>query len=409
MIRLCIIFGLISVISSGPLQSRNPHLNHKGPKSQTSQFDTYHQKVWEVFEENPTLAAAYADSAYYHSLHTENQENQLTALIDLVLIHGTLQNHKKAEAYLSEASCINPSVDSLIISPINLRDNIPASFFQEPPQKWYDRYSAPLLILGLLGIYLASLLFVRYKTKKAIYDERPVTDPIDDQAWDIRKVAHDLKTPLSKIEGLSKMVSDSGTLNTNQRYYLEIIQKVVAEGHEMIQLMLSGNNHPLFSALNDEVFSLEELLLTQLPSFNSVAQLKDINIEKEFTAEHPMMQGNPVALLRVFDNLMSNALKFSPMDGNVYVSLEDEDEMLRLSIRDEGEGMSPKDLEQIFSHPKKLSTKPTAGESSNGLGLGIVKQLVEEMGGTISIESTLGLGTAIQIAFPAIPHPTVQS
>ncbi|MEL6192366.1 MAG: HAMP domain-containing sensor histidine kinase [Bacteroidota bacterium] len=409
MIRLCIIFGLLLAISSGPLQSRNPHLSHLEPKSQTYKFDSYHQKVWEVFEKNPTLAATYADSAYYYSLHNENQENQLTALIDLVLIHGTLQNHKKAEAYLSEASCINPSVDSLIISPLNLRENIPASFFQEPTPKWYDHYSTPLLILGLLGIYLASLLFVRYKTKKAIYDERPVTDPIEDEAWDIRKVAHDLKTPLSKIEGLSKMVSDSGKLNANQRYYLEIIQKVVTEGQEMIQLMLSGNNHPLFSALNDEVFSLEELLLTQLPSFNSVAQLKEIHIVKELTAEHPMMQGNPVALLRVFDNLMSNAIKFSPVGGNVYVNLEDEEGTLTLSIRDEGEGINPKDLSKIFSHPKKISTRPTAGESSNGLGLGIVKELVEEMDGAVSIESTVGLGTTIQITFPAIPHPTVQS
>ncbi|MEM8897103.1 MAG: HAMP domain-containing sensor histidine kinase [Bacteroidota bacterium] len=385
-------------------------MNHKAPKSQTAPFDSYHQKVWEVFEENPTLAAAYADSAYYHSLHTENRENQLTALIDLVLIHGTLQNHKKAEAYLSEASCINPSVDSLIISPLNLRDNIPASFFREPSPKWYDHYSTPLVILALLGVYLASLLFVRHKIKKAIYDEKPpITDPIDDQAWDMRKVAHDLKTPLSKIEGLSKMVSDSGKLNANQRYYMEIIQKVVAESQEMIQLMLSGNTHPLFSTISDEVFSLEELLLTQFPSFNSVAQLKEINIVMEFTAEHPMMQGNPVSLLRVFDNIMSNAIKFSPIGGNVYLSLEDEEGNLRLSIRDEGEGMSPKDLTKIFSRPKKLSTQPTAGESSNGLGLGIVKELVEEMDGTITIESTQGLGTTIQITFPAIPHPTVQS
>lgn len=411
MIRLCIIFGFLLHISCRPTQARNPQVVHQiNEDVNFPSFIYYHHKIWNTYKQDLDEALIFADSAYYWSLHEGKEDQQLTALLNLVLVHGALQNHLQAEAYLSEASCISPSLDSTGIYAVDLRNRIPSPFLDSSQTVWYESASMPLTILALLGIYLASLLFVRDRTKKSLAKGIPSPLPPGDKVWDIRKVAHDLKTPLAKVEGLSKMMIDAGKLNSNQRYYLDMIQKVVREGQDMIQLMLHAQNGiTAFMPMKSEVFSLEDLLLAQLPSFYAVAQLKEIQIVQQLTAEHPMIHGHPVAVSRILDNLMSNALKFSPPSGTVWVSLEDEGHSLTLRVKDEGAGMSAADVNQIFSHPEKLASQPTAGESSNGLGLSIVKRLAEEMGGYIQIESELGYGTTILLTFPRIPHPTVKS
>jgi signal transduction histidine kinase len=92
-------------------------------------------------------------------------------------------------------------------------------------------------------------------------------------------------------------------------------------------------------------------------------------------------------LWETIDNLVSNAIKYTPPGGRIDIAVEQADERARLVVRDNGLGLSPEDAARVFGRFQRLSAKPTAGESSTGLGLSIVKRIVDLHGGTVTAES----------------------
>jgi signal transduction histidine kinase len=107
--------------------------------------------------------------------------------------------------------------------------------------------------------------------------------------------------------------------------------------------------------------------------------------------------------MQVFDNLISNALKFSPPQTTVQVHTLPEKDFILVNVRDEGPGINAEDQKKMFRKFCRLTARPTGGETSNGLGLSIVKRLVDAMGGTIQCQSTLGVGTNFMVRLPACP------
>lgn len=107
---------------------------------------------------------------------------------------------------------------------------------------------------------------------------------------------------------------------------------------------------------------------------------------------------------QVFDNLISNAIKYSPVDQNknIYVCLTTDETVVRCEVQDEGPGLSDDDQQKLFNKFQRLSAKPTAGEHSTGLGLFIVKKLVEAQHGRVWCESELGDGANFITEFPLL-------
>jgi signal transduction histidine kinase len=107
-------------------------------------------------------------------------------------------------------------------------------------------------------------------------------------------------------------------------------------------------------------------------------------------------------LNRILDNIITNAIKFSPYGHNIYVKVlkEKQDAAVKIIIQDEGPGFHTDDIPHLFRKFKKLSARPTAGESSTGLGLSIVKSLVDKVKGSITVESTWGKGASFIISLP---------
>jgi signal transduction histidine kinase len=101
------------------------------------------------------------------------------------------------------------------------------------------------------------------------------------------------------------------------------------------------------------------------------------------------------------DNIVSNAVKYSPFDQPIHVSLEQDNNKVRFLVRDEGPGLTRDDKKRLFGRFQRLSAQPTGGELSNGLGLSIVKQIVDLHGGTVSAKSKLGQGTTFIIELDA--------
>ena len=103
---------------------------------------------------------------------------------------------------------------------------------------------------------------------------------------------------------------------------------------------------------------------------------------------------------RIFDNLMTNAIKFSNKGSNIDLSINSSNGLIVISFKDYGPGMSEDDKKMAFKMFQKLSAQPTDGENSHGLGLAIVKTLVEKLEGSIKLESKLGQGTNFIISLP---------
>jgi len=103
---------------------------------------------------------------------------------------------------------------------------------------------------------------------------------------------------------------------------------------------------------------------------------------------------------QILDNLVSNAVKYSPFNKNIYLHLTHEEQSIRFEVRDEGEGLSIADQQKLFNKFQRLSTKPTAGEHSTGLGLFIVKKLVDAQNGKIWCKSEIGQGATFMVEFP---------
>ena len=102
------------------------------------------------------------------------------------------------------------------------------------------------------------------------------------------------------------------------------------------------------------------------------------------------------------DNLVSNAIKYSPQDSTIRVSVSEQPEGVIIAVADEGPGLSPEDQSRLFGRFQRLSAKPTGGESSTGLGLSIVKRIASLHGGSVVAEnSRLGTGSTFAIRLPS--------
>lgn len=133
-----------------------------------------------------------------------------------------------------------------------------------------------------------------------------------------------------------------------------------------------------------ELISLTETYINQT---RNIAKHKDIIIKTDFPSEPIRASLDPVYYQTILNNLISNAIKFSPPHSEVTVHLEKEGQKAKVSVIDKGQGLSQDDFKTIFSQFAKLSAKPTAGEASTGLGLYISQRLISAMNGTIEVHS----------------------
>lgn len=214
-------------------------------------------------------------------------------------------------------------------------------------------------------------------------------------------VAHDLKSPLSKVKALSNMIGMAGPLTEKQQQALGMIAKVVTDGERLIQDLLDIS----VAESTDLQLTFEEgeanALITEWmgPHKENAARK---NIALEFHAHnHPIVVRSELSYLsRIFDNLLSNAIKYTPADRKVEVSSAIVGDKLHVTVRDQGPGISQEDQEKMFKKFQRLSARPTGGESSTGLGLSIIKTLSQRLHGDVQVESKLGDGSKFTMSVP---------
>jgi signal transduction histidine kinase len=222
-------------------------------------------------------------------------------------------------------------------------------------------------------------------------------------------VAHDLRSPLNKVVGLASIIELTGPLNAEQKDILCRIRNVCDDGNALIRDLMEINkiedsSQEIRVEKVDVKFFIEEAIT------NYTVPLKQKQLA--LTCTYQLQPGeyisiDPVYLSRIFDNLLTNAIKFSPPGKHISIDANSTNELCIITIQDQGPGFHPNDLPHLFKKFKKLSAQPTAGESSTGLGLSIVKALVMKAGGNIEVESEWGKGARFKVKFPIVTAGTV--
>lgn len=214
--------------------------------------------------------------------------------------------------------------------------------------------------------------------------------------------AHDLKNPLTNIIGFCDVLLDEEQEASAERTeFLSLIRKSALRMRGIVRqlqdtaLLESGQID-----LNPAPTDLTELAAAALQRHAMRATEKGINLHLEADGPVRAHVDEPY-MARVLDNLISNAIKFSPSETHVWVRLRVEGNEAVIAVQDQGPGLTEADQKHAFEKLQRLSARPTSGEASTGLGLYIVRILIELHGGTVRVESTPGEGATFVIRLAA--------
>lgn len=222
----------------------------------------------------------------------------------------------------------------------------------------------------------------------------------EDKSFMMSVVAHDLKSPLNQINGLANVIKlEQDRLSESQIECLDNIDQASNRLKDLIDKILEGRNaNKLSTNLSIESVDIDKMAVDVVNDFQTVARLKKISLSTKNNDNGSKVKADKLYLRQVLDNLMSNAIKFSPLGEKVELILSDEGDKVVAEVRDNGPGIGKAEQSKLFQEYAVLSTKPTGNESSTGLGLAIAKNYVEQMGGNIWYDGEKGQGASFKVS-----------
>lgn len=212
----------------------------------------------------------------------------------------------------------------------------------------------------------------------------------------VASVSHEFRTPLTSILGYVELLLADEPAKA-QRDMLEVIRRNSERLLTLVSDLLSSRNGQLI--VTPEAVNVAELVRSSVSSATPRAAAAGVVLQTQ-TPERLDAHVDGARISQVLDNLVSNAIKYSPDGGSVLVSLEQEDGHLACRITDTGMGMSPEDASEVFAKFFRSSTVRRTAIPGVGLGLPISKAIIEAHGGTIGVDSTLGEGTTFTFRVP---------
>ncbi len=276
----------------------------------------------------------------------------------------------------------------------------------------YKSRSAIILsiALGITGLLIALALAINRNANKRLQKKNDLivrqNERLEELNFEknslISIVSHDLSTPFATIKMWSQVLESQPEKNNDEQVKaIDRILKASEHGQKLIQRILDvekadiGTHH-----LQLETIDTSSLLTAVIDNLSLSAAKK----QQQVIFNHPK---TPVSLLsdkqllyRVFENLLSNSIKYSAEGKRIWINLVEENESVSIHFEDEGVGIPADEIPYLFTKYSKISSKPTAGEMSTGLGLSIVKRIAEELNGKLSCTSQEGIGTTFTVQLP---------
>lgn len=220
-------------------------------------------------------------------------------------------------------------------------------------------------------------------------------------------VVHDIKNPASAIQGFVKLLESydlttkdqheimEGLFNTSNRIIrlVDDVTKVLEAEREMSEIIFTE-------------YQINNIVDIVCSRYSGVLKSKDLSLKINKAHDLPIGLMDDNKIDHVIDNLINNAIKFSPPKTEIEIKTFKEGKHLVVEVKDNGYGLNQEDLAKAFEKGGKLSNRPTAGESSSGLGLWIVKRIVEEHNGRVWVKSSKGFGSTFAFRIP-IKHEEI--
>lgn len=218
----------------------------------------------------------------------------------------------------------------------------------------------------------------------------------------IYSATHDLKNPLNIILGFTYLLEniDGATFEVEGKHYLAAIQRGVMKMQALIQDMLELAKLQANTKLSLSSISLNDLLAAAMRDFEMPAREKNITLTFQPCEEAVTLWVDQQRMARVIENLVSNAIKYTPEGGTVQVRAGLEDNTAIIQVTDTGLGIPEKDLPHLFEPFFRVQEESHQAVEGTGVGLTIVQTIVQQHGGHVSVESELGKGSTFRIALP---------
>jgi signal transduction histidine kinase len=218
----------------------------------------------------------------------------------------------------------------------------------------------------------------------------------------IANVSHELRTPLLHVKGTISLLADGtmGALTPEQAHSLSVAQGAADQLGRMVEDLVDFSVVYEEQQLDFEAISLPEVCQSALRAVARAAARKEIAVTAQLPPDLPRVRADPVALTRVLWHLLDNAVKFSPVNSSIQLAAERQRHEVWISVQDSGSGISPEQLKRIFQVFYQVDGSSTRKVGGMGLGLALVKRLVEAHGSTIQVHSEVGKGSTFSFELP---------
>ncbi|MBL7817798.1 MAG: response regulator [Saprospiraceae bacterium] len=279
---------------------------------------------------------------------------------------------------------------------------------QQRKQRWF------LMGIALLATLLGGgAVWAYWRNKKQVEILRGQKELIEKQEIELRQldaaktrffanVSHELRTPLTLVLGPLASVLKRNQLENTDFTYIKAAQTHAKDLLNLVNEILDLSKVESGKMkLNETTVSLQPFTRRLVSTFESHAERLNIRYQFEYRCEKRLrIVVDTEKITRILNNLLSNAMKFTPKGGSVTVLVEDLAQSLRLTVRDTGRGIHPDDLPHVFDRFYQTNQTNTPIEGGTGIGLALCREFAEVMGGRIWAESTVGEGSCFFFEFP---------
>lgn len=222
----------------------------------------------------------------------------------------------------------------------------------------------------------------------------------------MQDLTHDLKTPLSIVVTSAQLLKYYSDLsNPKIAHHLEIILESCFRLDNMIQNMLEVSKLELQQSIEPQLIEsidLNRFIRNIIVEYQSLTVAKSIDLIHIIETPNVRIESDPILLQRLFDNLITNAINYSPDQSTVTIAVDQHESTVFLTITDNGSGIPSGDLPYIFDRFYRVDKARNSDQGNSGLGLAIVKRIVELHHGEIHVTSEIDVGTTFEITFPAL-------
>ncbi len=351
-------------------------IHEKGPLS------LVYKNYYTIYKNKENYKAALENLEFYHAYQDSLKRNDLQKRL----------NQERASLKVVEAQ------ESVSIAERQERLAKEEAAFQSTQKRLYSFLA--LLFLGIILVGAYFYLQLR-KSKRKIESQNQELQQLNatkDKFFSI--IAHDIRSPLIALEGVGEQMDYY--LENNKKEKLQMLSQLMDTTTKRLSSLLDNLlNWALLQRgvipYNPKKININEAVENTINLFEQGLLAKNIKVENN-TSTNININVDEAALSTILRNLISNAIKFTDRGGEVFINTENKDGKSWISIEDKGIGMTDNKIEKLFDLNNK-SMNGTEGERGTGLGLTLVKELVELNKGVLKVDSTLGKGTVFSIGF----------